>query len=62
MATRKQIKDRILQRRIDSERRKQSIDATMGLTNMDDPKEIKVQERSVKVRDVWAEMEERIKA
>lgn len=60
MPTRKQIKDRILQRRIESERGKQSIDATMGLTNADDPKEIKVQKRAVKVKDVWDEMERKL--
>lgn len=49
-----------MQRRIESERGKQSIDATMGLTNADDPKEIKVQKRAVKVKDVWDEMERKL--
>lgn len=49
-----------MQRRIESERRKQGIDATMGLTNMDDPKEIKVQTRAVKAKEIWDEMERKL--
>jgi hypothetical protein len=61
MSTNK-IKDQIIKRRISSERRKTSIDAVMGLTNADCPKEIKVSKHVPLARDVWTELEERIKA
>lgn len=61
MSTNK-IKDQIIKRRINSERRKTSIDAVMGLTNTDCPKEIKVSQHAPLAREVWTELEERVKA